>query len=107
MAGGDDIFLNLCHKFYLNHVRDFFPERKCDMIHKRKQHSLCTDGRFLFASGSAKEHVGIDKNLILDDCSVEKYDPINDIWSVIPSLQVGRSNHSSFCLDDKLYVFAG
>lgn len=80
-----------------------------DMIYPRAWHSLCKDGRYLFATGSTGFNRG--KNRLGNDFessyTVEVYDPLNDYWQYMPNLNVGRYRHASCCMDDILYVFCG
>ena len=57
--------------------------------------------RYLIISG------GCDKDKSEYFASVEKYDITNNTWTPAPSMHTPRRYHSTCCLAQYLYVFAG
>ena len=103
-----------CHLLRFDYATEVFKRRKVkDMVLPRTRHSVCSDGRYLFASGTAADFYKKESKAIrkkkkrVDPRTVEIYDPMGDFWELMPDLNVGRSNHSSCCLNDSLYIFCG
>ena len=102
-----------CYFLKFIEVKKAFSSSKVkDMIFPRTRHSVCSDGRYLFASGSAdlnerESKIVQEKNKRIDPKTVEMYDPRKDLWKQMPDLNLGRSNHSSCCLNKSLYIFCG
>ena len=75
---------------------------KASIAVRRTSHSACLiNKRYILASGS----IGSKYSSVSGTC--ERYDIINDVWEVMPSLNICRGHHASCAIGFKVYAIGG
>ncbi len=106
LTGGEKDYIQSLNSTYMFRFRKYDGSdegfsakvyQKCDMIYRRRAHSLIYFNDFIYAIS------GVDKLEMIKKC--EKYDIHNDKWIEIPELNFARQN-AALAVHNQRYLYA-